>query len=151
MPSPPVEGGSAEVVVSAPDGSELASVTLSGTKVTVGRLPDVNDIALHPDPELLVTRAGHFAFEREGSQWFVVDGGSVNGTFLRRGGTLQPVTASADLARVVKVTVQLQVDPARAGAVQAGQSSTFQDDATFRVPTDLSTATTTYQGPKCTT
>jgi hypothetical protein len=70
---------------------------LSGGRVTVGRLPDVNDIALQPDPELLVTRAGHFAFEREGSQWFVVDGGGVNGTFIRRGGTLQPVIGRSPL------------------------------------------------------
>ena len=49
----------AEVVVSDPDGTVVTSVELSGTRVTVGRLPDVNDIALQPDPELLVTRAGH--------------------------------------------------------------------------------------------
>lgn len=59
--------------------------------MAVGRLPDVNDIALQPDPQLLVTRAGHCSLEREGSTWFVVDGGSVNGTFLRRRGVMQQV------------------------------------------------------------
>jgi DNA-binding winged helix-turn-helix (wHTH) protein len=75
----------AEVVVSAPDGGVLANVDLSGSLVTVGRLPELNDIALQPDADLLVTRAGHFTLERTGTHWFVVDGGSVNGTFLRRG------------------------------------------------------------------
>lgn len=81
----------AEVVVLAPDRSELARIGLSGSHVSVGRLPEANDIALQPDPELLVTRAAHCTLEREGSRWFVLDGGSVNGTFLRRGGSLQRV------------------------------------------------------------
>jgi hypothetical protein len=98
VPSPPVEGGRGpEIAVSGPDGSELASVTLSGTKVTVGRLPDVNDIALEPDPELLVTREAHFTLEHEGARWFVVDGGSVNGTFVRRGADLERLTERTPL------------------------------------------------------
>src|SRR6266568_4905242 len=82
----------AEVVVSGPDGAAPVSVVLSGDRATIGRLPEVNDIALQPDPQLLVTRAGHCALEREGTRWFLVDGGSVNGTFLRRAGALQRVT-----------------------------------------------------------
>src|SRR6266516_1762379 len=89
--SPGERGRAAEVVVSAPDGATRATVALLGERVTVGRLPEANDIALQPDPELLVTRAAHFTFEREGALWFVVDGGSVNGTFLRRGGELQRI------------------------------------------------------------
>jgi len=95
--SPGERGRAAEVVVSSPDGGRQATVELSGSRVTVGRLPGVNDIALEPDPELLVTRAGHCTFEREGSQWFVLDGGSVNGTFVRRGGALQRVSGRAVL------------------------------------------------------
>ena len=87
----------AKVVVIAPDGSELFNVALSGKRVTVGRLPDVNDIALQPDPELLVTRGAHLTLEREGARWFVLDGGSVNGTFLRRGQELQRVTGRTPL------------------------------------------------------
>ena len=90
-------GGAAEVVVSRPDGSQLATVALTGARVTVGRLADVNDIALQPDPELLVTRAGHCTFEREETRWVVVDGGSVNGTFLRRDGDLQRIEGRAAL------------------------------------------------------
>src|SRR5881398_2014126 len=95
--SPGEHGRAAEVVVAGPDGGAKGTVELTGKRVTVGRLPDVNDIALEPDPGLLVTRTGHCAFEREGAQWFVVDGGSVNGTFLRRGGALQRVTGRAAL------------------------------------------------------
>ena len=90
-------GRGAEVVVFGPDGAALQSVGLSGKRLTVGRLRDVNDIALEPDPELLVTRASHCTLEREGSGWFIVDGGSVNGTYLRRGGVLQRVDARAPL------------------------------------------------------
>ena len=78
-------------MVLAPDGEQLANVELTGAQVTVGRLPELNDIALQPDPERLVTRSAHCTFEREGSRWTVVDGGSVNGTFVRRGGELRRV------------------------------------------------------------
>jgi hypothetical protein len=82
---------SAEVVVTGPDGATLGRVALSGRRVTVGRLAEVNDIALGPDPELLVTRAAHCTFEREGQRWLIVDGGSVNGTFVRRDSELRQV------------------------------------------------------------
>ncbi len=82
----------AEVVLSGPDGAVVASLALSGERVTVGRLPELNDIALEPDPERLVTRAGHCTLERSAARWFVIDGGSVNGTFLRRAGALQRLT-----------------------------------------------------------
>jgi DNA-binding winged helix-turn-helix (wHTH) protein len=86
----------ARVVVSRP-GAEPAPVELAGGRVTVGRLPEVNDIALEPDPEHLVTRAEHCAFERAGGSWSIVDGGSVNGTFVRRGDDLQRVNGSRPL------------------------------------------------------
>jgi Transcriptional regulatory protein, C terminal/FHA domain len=86
----------ARVVVSRP-GAGPAPVELSGERVTVGRLPEVNDIALEPDPEHLVTRAEHCALERAGSTWWIVDGGSVNGTFVRRGDELQRVNGRQPL------------------------------------------------------
>jgi hypothetical protein len=95
--SPGEPGRGAEVVVSGPDGATLDSVALSGSRLIVGRLPEVNDIVLQPDPELLVTRAGHCLLERQGARWFVVDGSNVNGTFLRRGGALQRVSERAAL------------------------------------------------------
>ena len=87
----------AEVVVSGPGGAGTASVVLSGDRATVGRLEGVNDIVLQPDPQFLITRAGHCALERDGVRWFLVDGGSVNGTFLRRSGALQRVTERTPL------------------------------------------------------
>jgi len=95
--SSPGSGRGAEVVVSGPNVAMPYGVVLSGSHVSVGRLPEVNDIALQPDPDLLVTRAGHCTFEREGTRWFVVDGGSVNGTFLRRAGELLRVTQRTPL------------------------------------------------------
>src|SRR5262245_7554888 len=64
-------------------------IELSAGRVSIGRLADANDIVLGPDPELLVSRTGHCMLERDGEQWFVRDGGSVNGTYLRRGGRLR--------------------------------------------------------------
>jgi DNA-binding winged helix-turn-helix (wHTH) protein len=96
--APGERGRGAEVVVFGPDGTALGSVGLSGNRVTVGRLSDLNDIALEPDPQLLVTRANHCALERAGQGWFIVDGGSVNGTYLRRGGRLERVKERVSLS-----------------------------------------------------
>ena len=86
----------AKVVVSGPAGADRATVALSGERVTVGRL-EVNDISLEPDPEHLVTRAEHCLFERTGDAWSIVDGGGVNGTFVRRGGQLRQVSGRMPL------------------------------------------------------
>jgi hypothetical protein len=87
----------AKVVVSGPASADRAMVDLSGERVTVGRLAEVNDIALEPDPEHLVTRAEHCTFERTGDAWSIVDGGGVNGTFVRRGGELKRVAGRMPL------------------------------------------------------
>jgi Transcriptional regulatory protein, C terminal/FHA domain len=100
----------AVVVVRRPDGSTIADVPLTGPRVSVGRLPEANDIALEPDPQLLVTRAAHCTFEREGSHWAVIDGGSVNGTFLKRDRELQRVENCAALHEGDVVCVLGSVD-----------------------------------------
>jgi hypothetical protein len=82
---------SAEVLVLRPGGDEPVKLELAGDRVTVGRLPEVNDVALQPDPQFLVTRAAHCTLERAGARWFVVDGGGVNGTFIRRTSGLERV------------------------------------------------------------
>jgi DNA-binding winged helix-turn-helix (wHTH) protein len=87
---------SAELVVHGPDGAHIADLELSGSRVTVGRLPE-NDVVLQPDPDRLVTRSAHCTLERDGARWVVVDGGSVNGTFVRRGGELRRVEGRAAL------------------------------------------------------
>jgi DNA-binding winged helix-turn-helix (wHTH) protein len=101
MTEPPLSssptGEAPLVTVHAPDGAEYAVLDLGSGRVTVGRLADLNDVALQPDPEQLVTRQEHLAFEREGSRWYVVDKGSVNGTFIRRAAELERVDGRAEL------------------------------------------------------
>jgi FHA domain-containing protein len=86
-----------EIAVSGPDGAALTTIQPTPPRVTVGRLPEVNDIVLEPDPELLVSRVAHCTLEADGPRWFVVDGGSVNGTFLRRNGVLEQVAGRTQL------------------------------------------------------
>jgi FHA domain/Transcriptional regulatory protein, C terminal len=86
----------AEVVVSGP-GVARRAVPLTGERATVGRLANENDIVLEPDPDRLVTRVAHCTFERDGNRWFVVDGGSVNGTFVGRGSNRRRVTERTPL------------------------------------------------------
>lgn len=110
--SPRAHGRRAEVVLFGPDGGTQATFELSARRVTVGRLPGANDIALEPDPQLLVTRAGHCAFERDGTGWSVVDGGGVNGTYLRRGGTLRRISERTPLHDGDVVCVLASIDEA---------------------------------------
>jgi DNA-binding winged helix-turn-helix (wHTH) protein len=64
---------------------ERRSIDLGPERLTVGRLHDLNDVALEPDLQLLVTRQVHCVIERgEDGGWYVADNGSVNGTFVRR-------------------------------------------------------------------
>jgi len=108
----------AELIVSGP-GVPPRRVLLTGVRVTVGRLAGANDIALQPDPQQLVSCSGHLALERHGAEWFLVDSGSVNGTFLRRGG---------DLLRVTDRTPLHDGDVAcvLAGVTQTGQRTFFE-------------------------
>jgi DNA-binding winged helix-turn-helix (wHTH) protein len=109
-----VEAESAELVVVGPGGARIASIPLAG-RVTVGRLPELNDVALQPDPELFVSRTAHCVLESVGGQWEVVDGGSVNGTLLRREGRLERVQGRAVLrdGDVVCVLASVGEDGAR--------------------------------------
>ena len=105
-----MESRSAPAVVVSSPGVEPTAIALSGDRVTVGRLPDLNDIALEPDPEHLVTRAEHCAFERSGSTWSIVDGGSVNGTFVRRAGELKRVEGRLPLRNGDVVCILASMD-----------------------------------------
>lgn len=109
-----MEAESAEIVVTEPSGGPITRLALSD-RVTVGRLPELNDIALQPDPELFVSRTAHCILERVGARWDVVDGGSVNGTFLRRGDTLVRVAGRVALrdGDVVCVLASVDEDGAR--------------------------------------
>ena len=119
-----------------PDGQEML-VDLAGP-VRIGRDEGINDVALAPDPERWISRR-HCRIEPEPGGWTVVDEGSTNGTYNRRGAstTLEEVTTSASieggdavclLARVVddvptyweivlhdpEMTAAAPLDPARA-------------------------------------
>lgn len=105
----------AEVVVSGPGRNARSAIPLAGDRISVGRLADANDIPLEPDPQRLVTRVAHCTFAREGARWFVVDGGSVNGTFVRRGNALERVAGRSPLqdGDVVCVLASVADDGAR--------------------------------------
>jgi DNA-binding winged helix-turn-helix (wHTH) protein len=127
----------AEVVVSSPDGESPVGVVLSGDRATVGRLPEVNDIALQPDPQLVITRAGHCALEREGVRWFLVDGGSVNGTFLRRGGALARITERTALHDGDVICVLAAItETGERRFFELAFHTTADSQATRAVPTD---------------
>ncbi len=70
--------------IRAPDGGRRR-VPLRGDRVTIGRLGGVNDIALAPDPQRLVSGRCHCFLELKGRRWGIVDNDSTNGTFVRRG------------------------------------------------------------------
>jgi DNA-binding winged helix-turn-helix (wHTH) protein len=127
----------AEVVVSGPEGEAPVSVVLSGDRATVGRLPEVNDIALQPDPQLVITRAGHCALEREGVRWFLVDSGSVNGTFLKRGSALERITERTALHDGDVICVLAAITETRERRFfELAFHTTADSQATRAVPTD---------------
>ena len=84
------------LVVCAPDGRR-SDIPLAAERITIGRLPELNDIALQPDPQKLITRQVHCLIERDGGGWWVVDNGSVNGTFLQHGPDFKMVLGRAPL------------------------------------------------------
>jgi hypothetical protein len=94
-----VEAGTQEalLLVRSPGREERPPLELSGDRVTVGRLSGLKDIVLDPDPDQLVSRQEHCVLERDGSRWFVVDRGSVNGTYVRRGKELERVAGRTEL------------------------------------------------------
>jgi DNA-binding response OmpR family regulator len=127
----------AEVVVSGP-GAGPRAVPLTGDRATVGRLPGENDIALEPDPERLVTRVAHCTFEREGNRWFIVDGGSVNGTFLRRASERQRVAGRMPLHDGDVVSVLASVpDRGERSYFDLAFHSMRDSQATRAVPLDM--------------
>lgn len=65
----------------APDGSEQV-VSLERTCYTIGRIPELNDIALM-DLDGVITRKSHCLLKKVDSTWWIVDQ-STNGTILTR-------------------------------------------------------------------
>lgn len=72
-----------------PEDGEPRIVPLTKTRITIGRDPSHNDIALQPDPQRLVSRQEHCFVELQGSCWSVgSNGSSRNPTLLRQGSGL---------------------------------------------------------------
>ena len=83
------------LTVTAPDG-ESFDVIIDKERVTIGRLPQRNDIALQPDPQQLVTRVAHCVIEWDNG-WWVVDNNSVNKTFVQWDDTMKVVQGRASI------------------------------------------------------
>jgi hypothetical protein len=81
-----------------PEGQPYQTLELKEDRLTIGRLAAYNDLALEVDPQQLISRKGHCALERDAGCWWVVDNGSVNGTFLQHDGAMQMVLGRARLA-----------------------------------------------------
>jgi hypothetical protein len=77
-----------------PDGQHF-QVELEKDFVTIGRFAQFNDISLLPDPQQLITRKVHCTLEHDLYGWWVIDNGSVNRTFVRRGSEVQVVQGRA--------------------------------------------------------
>ena len=94
--------------ISGPD-SETRTVMLEDERVTIGRFAEENDLALDPDPQQLVGRHTHCLLERERGTWWIVDNGSVNGTFLQKGETLEQVQGRSTLSDgdIIRVLARL--------------------------------------------
>ena len=71
------------LAITSPDGQKR-TLELSLDRMTIGRMQELNDVALEPDPQKLITRQVHCFVERDEGGWWVVDNGSVNGTFIQR-------------------------------------------------------------------
>jgi len=80
--------------ISGPNG-ERYEIELAKDRVTIGRFGEFNDVGLEPDPQQLITRKAHCVIEREADTWWIIDNGSVNRTFLRRGQHVEVVQGRA--------------------------------------------------------
>lgn len=78
-------------------GGARQKIKLSKERTLIGRLPDINDISLQPDPQNLVTRYMHCFIEIRNSIGWLVDNASKNGTFLERDNTMQKISGEIKL------------------------------------------------------
>jgi hypothetical protein len=78
------------IILSTVDGGVRKTV-INKERIIIGRLDDLNDISLLPDPQQLVTRYMHCSIEVKNYTSYVVDNASKNGTFIKRNGQIQKV------------------------------------------------------------
>ena len=92
----PLEENLPFLAVQGPSGQHFR-VDLTKDRITIGRLELFNDVALEPDLQHLISRKAHCMLERDGAGWWVIDNGSLNGTFRRRGSEIEMVKGRAHL------------------------------------------------------
>ncbi len=78
------------------DGVETRRV-VDKDKIIIGRLEDLNDISLLPDPQQLVTRYMHCSIEVKNCTSWIIDNASKNGTFVKRQNSVQKVKGELKL------------------------------------------------------
>lgn len=83
--------------IRSPDGAQSEHPIVKD-RLTIGRLPDLNDVALEPDPDRLVTRKVHCSIKRDAGRWWIVDSEGVNPTLVCRGDSMEEVSRRAALA-----------------------------------------------------
>lgn len=76
---------------------DQTNFTITNERLLIGRLPDLNDIALQPDTQNLVTRHMHCFIEIRNSTGWLIDNASKNGTFLKRNSLLQKISGEIKL------------------------------------------------------
>jgi len=76
---------------------DQTNFTIKNERLLIGRLPDLNDIALQPDTQNLVTRHMHCFIEIRNSTGWLIDNASKNGTFLKRNSLLQKISGEIKL------------------------------------------------------
>ena len=84
------------IVLSTIEGNE-SRIVINKDKIIIGRLDDLNDISLLPDPQQLVTRYMHCSIEIRNCTSWIVDNASKNGTFVKRRSVMQKVKGEIKL------------------------------------------------------
>jgi DNA-binding winged helix-turn-helix (wHTH) protein len=95
--------------VSGPAGQQFR-VELTKDRLTIGRFELLNDVALTPDPQQLITRLGHCVVEHDVRGWWVVDNSSVNHTLIERGQTRKVIQGRAALIEGDRILILGMVD-----------------------------------------
>ena len=84
---------------------------LKNVQTIIGRLQDVNEIALEPDPQKLVTRCMHCAIEKKSNFYWVVDNASKNGTFLKRLDVVKRILGEEKLQHRDVIRIFANIEP----------------------------------------
>ena len=92
------------IVLSTIDGKEHKFI-MDKDKIIIGRLNDLNDISLQPDPHQLVTRYMHCSIETKNCSSWIVDNASKNGTFIENNKIIQRVKGEVRLQDNDKILI----------------------------------------------